>query len=144
MIIDTDMTDQPIDGIPQELPETSGARVVFAGTVRNHDGGKAVQHLEYYAHRQADRFLHMSVENVARQCDDMSGTRHGIDAVYVRHRTGLLHIGDCALLVVVDAAHRGEAFRACADIVDHIKAEVPIWKKQRFEDGTNEWSKVPE
>lgn len=55
------------------------------------------------------------------------------------HRAGDLVIGDVALAAAVGSAHRGAAFDACRELVDEIKAGVPIWKHQRFADGTDEW-----
>ena len=51
----------------------------------------------------------------------------------------MLEIGDPALVCAVSAAHRGQAFSVCAELVDRIKAQVPIWKEQFFADGTVEW-----
>ncbi len=55
------------------------------------------------------------------------------------HRIGMLEIGDPALVCAVSAAHRGQAFDVCSELVDRIKAQVPIWKEQFFTDGTVEW-----
>ena len=59
--------------------------------------------------------------------------------VVAAHRIGHLEIGDVALVAVVAAPHRAEAFAACGKLVDAIKAEVPIWKHQHFTDGRSEW-----
>lgn len=113
----------------------AGARVVFTGCVRNHDGGKAVTHLIYQAHPQAQEFLQKTVEETARPFADA-----GVSAVFVRHFVGKMDIGDVALYVAVDAPHRQQAFELASQLVDQIKAEVPIWKDQYFADGTNHWS----
>ncbi|MBY4135465.1 molybdenum cofactor biosynthesis protein MoaE, partial [Rhodococcus fascians] len=55
------------------------------------------------------------------------------------HRVGDLRVGDLALVAAVGSAHRAEAFEACARLVERIKAEVPIWKRQGFEGGRTEW-----
>lgn len=70
-------------------------------------------------------------------------TTESLDAVFVRHRIGRLEIGETALLVVVDAPHRDAAFKVSAEIVDQIKAQVPIWKDQYFTNGSNHWSNCP-
>ena len=62
-----------------------------------------------------------------------------IGAVAVVHRVGVLHVGDFALLTVVSAAHRGQAFDACRYLVERIKASVPIWKRQTYADGSDGW-----
>lgn len=108
-----------------------GATVGFAGIVRDHDHGKAVSTLEYVGHPTADRHLRSTVQAVSRdypQC-----------AIVAAHRIGPLLIGDIALVVAVASAHRAEAFAACAATVDRIKADVPIWKRQTFTDGSTEW-----
>jgi len=104
--------------------------VVFTGKVRNHDGGQAVTSLEYSAHPQAERFLHAICTEVAQA----SGL-----PVAATHRIGSLTIGGLAIVVAVAAPHRAEAFTVCAELVDRIKHEVPIWKRQLFADGLSEW-----
>jgi molybdopterin synthase catalytic subunit len=59
--------------------------------------------------------------------------------IWAAHRTGLLEIGDPALVCAVSAAHRQQAFAVCSELVDRIKDQVPIWKEQFFADGTVEW-----
>ena len=58
---------------------------------------------------------------------------------YTAHPTGTLQIGDVALVCAVSAAHRRQAFTVCSELVDRIKAGVPIWKEQVFNDGSVEW-----
>ncbi|MFM7598454.1 MAG: molybdenum cofactor biosynthesis protein MoaE, partial [Actinomycetota bacterium] len=65
--------------------------------------------------------------------------RYDVIALAVVHRVGPLAIGDCALAAAVSAAHRGEAFAACTALVDEVKARIPVWKHQHFDDGTDEW-----
>lgn len=108
----------------------AGAVVSFQGIVRDHDDGRAVVALEYRAHPEAEAFLLACCQEVAER----TGLR-----VAAQHRVGALTIGDVALVAAVAAAHRAEAFAACADLVDTIKARVPIWKRQRFSDGASEW-----
>lgn len=107
-----------------------GAVVVFTGVVRNHDAGQAVSDLEYTAHPDAERFLRACCEEVA--------AASGLPVAAV-HRVGHLAIGDLAVVTAVAAPHRAEAFAACAELVERIKHEVPIWKRQRFDDGMSEW-----
>ncbi|MBF6182807.1 molybdenum cofactor biosynthesis protein MoaE [Nocardia otitidiscaviarum] len=127
------ISEQPLN--PDEVeravsgPE-HGAVVVFTGKVRDHDGGQSVSALEYSAHPEAERFLHQVCAEVA--------AASGLPVAAV-HRIGPLTIGDLAITVAVAAPHRAEAFTVCADLVDRIKHEVPIWKRQRFADGLSEW-----
>lgn len=111
--------------------EYCGAVVGFSGVVRNHDGGKAVERLSYSSHPSAARIILELAEDTARTHD---GVR-----IWVAHRTGDLAIGDSALVAAVAAAHRGQAFTACSELVDMVKARVPIWKEQFFADGGTEW-----
>ncbi|MFZ3451758.1 molybdenum cofactor biosynthesis protein MoaE [Arthrobacter sp. 7Tela_A1] len=108
-----------------------GAVVTFSGIVRNHDGGRDVASLGYSAHPTAGAVIADVAAETARKYD---GVR-----IWVAHRTGPLEIGDAALVAAVASAHRGTAFAACAELVDTVKAQVPVWKEQVFADGTVEW-----
>ena len=118
--------------------DTAGAVVSFSGVVRNHDGGKAVERLSYSAHPTAHQVM---ADVVARLVAEQSGGGSATQPVriWAAHRIGMLEIGDPALVCAVSAAHRGQAFAVCSELVDRIKAEVPIWKEQFFSDGTVEW-----
>ncbi|WP_328404523.1 molybdenum cofactor biosynthesis protein MoaE [Nocardia sp. NBC_00403] len=127
------ISDQPLNPAEVEAAVTGpehGAVVVFTGKVRNHDGGQAVSALEYSAHPEAERFL--------RNCCTELAASSGLPVAAV-HRIGALTVGDLAIVVAVAAPHRAEAFAACAELVDRIKHEVPIWKRQLFADGLSEW-----
>ena len=118
--------------------DTAGAVVSFSGVVRNHDGGKAVERLSYSAHPTAHQVMADVVARlVAEHAGDASATQPV--RIWAAHRIGTLEIGDPALVCAVSAAHRGQAFAVCSELVDRIKAEVPIWKEQFFSDGTVEW-----
>ena len=103
--------------------------------MRDHDGGKSVHGLDYSAHPTALAKLQEVCDRVAEEYDV-----HGVAAV---HRVGTLAIGDVAVVVATTTAHRGEAFAASRALIDTLKAEVPIWKHQRFGDGTEEWVGAP-
>ena len=60
-------------------------------------------------------------------------------SIALAHRVGALVVGDLAIVAAVSSAHRGAAFQTCADLVEDVKAHLPIWKHQQFEDGTQEW-----
>ncbi|WP_432511299.1 molybdenum cofactor biosynthesis protein MoaE [Kineococcus sp. SYSU DK001] len=113
----------------------AGAVVTFAGVVRDHDHGRGVRELEYVGHPTAGDVLARVVAQVCADAD--------VDAVAVSHRLGHLAVGDVALAVAVSAAHRGEAFAACARLVDEVKDQLPVWKHQHFTDGTSEWVACP-
>ena len=129
----SDVSERPLD--PSTLDEfvwqrEDGAVVSFQGIVRDHDGGRSVVSLDYRAHPEAAEFLR-------RCCEDLAA-RTGLRVAAV-HRVGSLTIGDLALIAAVAAPHRAEAFAACAELVERIKAQVPIWKRQHFADGASEW-----
>ncbi|GAB2496967.1 molybdenum cofactor biosynthesis protein MoaE [Promicromonospora xylanilytica] len=107
-----------------------GAVVTFRGVVRDDDGGRAVTSLDYEAHPDATDVL----REVCRAVAEETGLR-----VAAVHRYGHLEVGDVALVASASAGHRKEAFEACSLLVDRIKAEVPIWKRQQFTDGESEW-----
>ena len=121
--------------------DTAGAVVSFSGVVRNHDGGKQVDRLSYSAHPTAHQVMADVVARlVAEQPSPADGgCQQQPVRIWAAHRIGMLEIGDPALVCAVSAAHRGQAFAVCSELVDRIKAQVPIWKEQFFTDGTVEW-----
>lgn len=115
--------------------DRAGASVTFTGIVRNHDRGREVDGIEYVGHPSAAAVI-------AEIAADLTG-RDGLHAVAVAHRTGTLRVGDLALVAAVSASHRAEAFDACSELVEQVKARLPIWKRQLFADGTASWSNCP-
>ena len=132
-----ELTDQPID--PRTLcnavrDPSAGGFASFEGWVRNHHEGREVSSLEYeafpkLAQKEGARIL-------AKICQE-----HDLVSARCVHRTGHLQIGEIAVCVAVSAAHRDAAFTACREIIDAIKATVPIWKKEHYTDGTSTWVK---
>ena len=121
-----------LDEVHAAVGDTSaGGTVVFVGTVRDHDGGKQVTALEYSAHPSAEEELRRVAEKVVADFPVL--------ALAAVHRVGPLVVTDAAVVVAVSCAHRAEAFEACRRLIDDIKHTVPIWKYQRFADGTEEW-----
>lgn len=116
--------------------ETAGAVVTFSGVVRNHDGGRQVARLSYSSHPLAKDVLDGILSSLVEGMRDPSG--HPL-RIWVAHRVGALAIGEPALVCAVASSHRRESFELCAELVERIKAEVPIWKEQFFTDGTAEW-----
>lgn len=113
----------------------AGAVVSFAGVVRDHDGGRAVTALEYVGHPSAEAIIADVAADIA--------ALDGVYAVAVSHRIGKLVVGDVALAAAVSCAHRREGFEACARLVDEVKHRLPIWKRQVFADGADEWVNCP-
>jgi molybdenum cofactor synthesis domain-containing protein len=114
----------------------AGAVVSFSGVVRDHDGGREVRALEYSSHPGAG-------DVIARVAAQVAAAHPQAYALAVSHRVGPLAIGDSALVCAVSAAHRAEAFAACAALVDEVKLQLPIWKRQELSDGSEEWVNSP-
>lgn len=110
----------------------AGAIVVFAGRVRDKNEGRTVNRLEYEAFEPL--CLHEGMRIIA-EAEGM----FEITAARCLHRTGGLSVGETAVLVAVAAGHRGPAFQACSYIIDQVKARLPIWKKEHYQDGTSGW-----
>jgi molybdopterin synthase catalytic subunit len=113
----------------------AGGLVVFIGTVRDTDGDRAVDRLDYEAHPSAAARLAEIAGAVA--------AKYPTVAVAATHRVGPLAIGDIAVVVAASCPHRGEAFDAARALIDELKATVPIWKHQLFADGGEEWVGTP-
>ncbi|MFH7338338.1 molybdenum cofactor biosynthesis protein MoaE [Streptomyces hygroscopicus] len=109
----------------------AGGIALFVGTVRNHDGGADVDALGYSSHPSAEAEMRRIAEKVVAD--------YPVRALAAVHRVGELAVGDIAVVVAVACPHRAEAFEACRRLIDDLKHEVPIWKHQRFSDGTEEW-----
>ena len=133
-----DLREEPLDVaevVAALDDDASGGLTLFVGRVRDHDYGKGVVGLDYSAHPTALDTFRDVCERVAAEYDVL-----GLAAV---HRTGSLDIGDIAVIVATASAHRGTAFDASRALIDTLKAEVPIWKHQRFADGSEEWVGTP-
>jgi molybdopterin synthase catalytic subunit len=117
------------------VDDRAGAVDLFIGTVRGEDRGREVVGLGYSAHPTAIGRLREVAEQVART--------HPVCALSAVHRVGDLKIGDIAVIVVVSSGHRDTAFAACQQLIDTLKATLPIWKHQVFRDGSDEWVGTP-
>ena len=110
-----------------------GASVLFFGIVRNHTEGRKVLYLEYEAYeKMADRMI--------RELIDFAFRHWPVETIHVLHRLGRVDLGEIAVAIDVRSAHRDEAYQASRYLIEEIKHNVPIWKKEYFEDGTSEWS----
>ncbi|WP_026422964.1 molybdenum cofactor biosynthesis protein MoaE [Actinokineospora inagensis] len=138
VVLRAEVSEAPISVVEHEdlvAHRAAGAVVGFAGVVRDHDHGRGVIGLTYEGHPSAK-------DVIAEVAADLAKTE-GVRAIAVTHRIGDLAIGDVALACAVAAEHRAQAFGACARLVDEVKARLPIWKHQRFTDGTDEWVNCP-
>ena len=110
----------------------AGAVATFVGRVRDHDpdAASAVDALEYSAHPDAESALQRIAEAAASESRAL---------VAVSHRVGRLSVGDVAVVIAVASAHRGDAFAACRTLIETIKTDLPVWKRQVEIDGTATW-----
>jgi molybdopterin synthase catalytic subunit len=130
----TDIRAEPlsVDEVRAAVAEpAAGGVAIFIGTVRDHDHGRPVSRLSYSAHPSAQAELLNVAEKITAS--------YPVLALAVVHRTGDLEIGDLAVVAAVSAAHRDVAFEACRELIDQLKATVPIWKHQSFTSGDSEW-----
>ncbi|MBV9379880.1 MAG: molybdenum cofactor biosynthesis protein MoaE [Streptosporangiaceae bacterium] len=109
----------------------AGGIALFLGAVRDNDEDRGVTGLGYTAHPSAEAEMRRVAEDVA--------AKFAVFGVAAVHRVGELAIGDLAVVVGASCGHRAEAFDACRALIDELKASVPIWKHQRFSDGSAEW-----
>lgn len=161
-----DLRDEPlsVDEVHRAVADPrAGGVSLFVGTVRDHDHGQGVEALAYSAHPTVVAQMHTVVRGVAARfamvdeaAEEDRGTSRsrepatsranggtGLLGLAVVHRVGDLQIGDLAVVAAASAAHRGQAFEACRALIDDLKASVPIWKHQAFDDGTDEWVGAP-
>ncbi|MGH9399900.1 MAG: molybdenum cofactor biosynthesis protein MoaE [Thermoanaerobaculia bacterium] len=109
-----------------------GAVAVFVGVVRDENAGRRTAEIRYEAYGP---MAESEMEKIAAGL-----TREWPRArVRMAHRVGRLQVGEASVYVVATAPHRAEAFAACRAAIDRIKSTVPIWKKERYADGTEEW-----
>lgn len=131
MHIQVQISAQPLDilaCIGQVSGPASGGVDVFIGTVRDTTQGKAVLRLEFEAY---ESMALREMGKIAQQ----AFVRWPVQALAIHHRTGVLEVGEVAVIIAVSAAHRAAAFEACRFTIDMLKQTVPIWKKEVFTDG---------
>lgn len=116
----------------------AGAVTTFIGRVRDHDpdAAGAVVALEYTSHPDAEKVLRMIADHAVATGVSGSAT------IAVSHRIGRLQVGDAAVVIVVAAAHRDEAFVVCREMIEAIKRDLPVWKRQVEADGTTAWKGI--
>lgn len=120
---------------PMRRPECGGL-VVFEGTVRSPDRGREVVRLEYEAYEsRATAQLRALAQGVAR--------RFGLGAALAVHRLGPVPVGEPAVAVAAAGVHRSEAFAAAQALLEGVKAEAAVWKKEVFADGATRWAGLP-
>ena len=130
------LTDAPIDVAALEAAVAAtghGAVVTFVGTARDRsDDGREVTQLEYELYPEMAAAV---LDEVAGEAESRWGA-----AVAVAHRHGVVPIGEAAVAIVTATPHRAEAYEASRFVIEQIKSRLPIWKRERFVDGT-EWKR---
>ena len=110
------------------LTPEAGGIALFVGTVRNNNEGHDVTLLEYQAYAA---MAEKELTAIAAEIEgELPGTR-----LACLHRTGALRVGDIAVICAASAPHRAEAFRACRELIDRLKARVPVWKREHGAQG---------
>ena len=108
--------------------DEAGGHVLFVGRVRASTADKKVIRLEFEAYKP------MAISEITKIVD-IAMKKWPVLKVWVEHRTGILTIGQAAVVIGISSPHRTAAFEACRFVIDELKKTVPIWKKEVFEDG---------
>jgi molybdopterin synthase catalytic subunit len=111
-----------------------GASVIFLGITRNHNNGKEVIRLEYEAH-------HSMANKVIAEIIAQASRKWNLKRALCVHRLGLVMPGEASIIIITAAAHRKEAYEANQFIINKIKKDAPVWKREFFGDGTVLWGK---
>lgn len=129
------ITDQPLsvrDAVDFVGDDTAGAIDVFIGTTRRFTAGRETVRLSYEAYEE------MAVAEMKRLAVECSAA-WDVARIAIHHRTGVVGVGEASVVIAVSSAHRDAAFEACRFLIDRLKVDVPIWKRESFLDGTEEW-----
>jgi molybdopterin synthase catalytic subunit len=130
-----EVTEKPLDhgAITDRVRSNqAGAVCSFLGTVREMTGERRTSALEYEAYPEMAHKKMAELEAEARQ-------RWPVIELALVHRVGHLELGEISVVVAVSCPHRDQAFAACRWLIDTLKEVVPIWKKEVWADGTEEW-----
>jgi molybdopterin synthase catalytic subunit len=123
--------DEPLDpaaSFEAVRDDACGAVATFVGTVRGHSDGKKVLRLEYEVHES------MALRQFERLADALRKS-HEVRRVSIHHRRGVVEVGGVSVAIAVSAPRRRNALQACAEAIERLKRDVPIWKKEVFSDG---------
>ena len=114
------------------VTENTGAVDIFVGTVRDHFDGRKVQSIDYHGYSEM-------AESVLLNIVKKTSEQWPINRIAIQHRLGLLQVKDISVIIAVSSPHRADAFSACRFIIEEIKKDLPVWKKENFLDGQAEW-----
>ena len=110
-----------------------GAESIFIGRVRNENSGKKVTAVTYDAHDQA------VIKSFKLICNEAKNKFDNNAKIFLEHATGYAPVGEISILIAVGSGHRDEAFKICRYILEEVKHQSPIWKKEHYADGKEEW-----
>ena len=130
-----ELTDAPIDHvrlIESVRSNKAGAVCSFLGTVREMTGDRQTTSLDYEAYPEMALKKMEELEAEARR-------RFPVIEVVISHRVGHLELGEISVVAAVSCPHRNDSFEACRWLIDTLKDVVPIWKKETWADGKQEW-----
>jgi molybdopterin synthase catalytic subunit len=129
-IVDSQLETSSI--LSEAQSDLSGAVVLFLGTTRQYTGDLETTELEYECYRE------MAMKKM-RQLREIAIHKWKLHGCAMVHRTGVVPIGQASVAIAVSSGHRKAAFEAAQWLIDTLKREVPIWKKECYSDGTTEW-----
>ena len=112
--------------------DQDGASLLFLGVVRDHNAGRSVGGMRY------DTYEEMAAEVLSEIVDEAARSA-GTDRIATIHRTGELEVGEVSVAIAVSSPHRAQAYDASRYIIEEIKKRLPVWKKERYSDGAEEW-----
>lgn len=115
----------------------SGGTAVFIGTIRDRSGEREVRYLEYEA------YTSMALREMTRIAGN-AASKWPLGGIAIVHRSGRVHPGEAGVVIAVSSEHRNAAFEACRYLIDTLKKEVPIWKKEVYSDGSQWTGPAPE
>jgi molybdopterin synthase catalytic subunit len=131
----TAIVDHRIDSaalLAEVADHSTGATLLFLGTVREVNDGREVTGIEYSAYRSmAEREL----ADIARETADRFKSEH----IVIEHRLGTLELGEASVAIAVAHPHRGECYEASRYVIEQLKKRVPIWKLEHYVDGERSW-----
>jgi len=115
------------------LSEQNGAESIFVGRVRNENSGKKVTAVTYDVHNQA------AIKSFQLICNDAKSKFDKNASIFLEHAKGYVPVGEISILIAVSSGHRDEAFKICRYILEEVKHQTPIWKKEHYVEGKEEW-----
>lgn len=134
-MVATSITREPIDpaaALAAVGEDADGAVLLFLGTVRDHNEGRAVRGMRY------DAYESMAAKELGDIVAEVAG-RFGVSRIMAVHRVGDLSVGEVSVAVAVSSPHRAEAYGASRGIMEEIKRRLPVWKEEHYVDGAARW-----